>query len=80
MISWLSAEAVAAFDAFVVPLVAVAGTGDQRPWPSEDVQLGAVRVSVRLAVFCPVVVGSELFSQLGAAPAQDTLDYSDQVE
>lgn len=62
------------FDAFVDLLVAFTSAGDQRPRPSMDVQLRAARVLPSLAVFGPVVVGREAFSQYGAVPAHDAFD------
>ncbi|MFJ2590783.1 hypothetical protein, partial [Streptomyces sp. NPDC087538] len=72
-------EAVAAFDAFVDLLVAFTSAGDQRPRPSMDVQLRAAWVLLSLAVFGPVVVGREAFSQYGAVPAHDAFDCFGQI-
>lgn len=45
--------------AFVDLLVAFAGAGDQRPWPSMDVQLCAVATFRGRAVFGPIIMGGE---------------------
>ncbi|MEV5880965.1 hypothetical protein AB0L75_43735, partial [Streptomyces sp. NPDC052101] len=70
-------QAVAAFDAFVDPLVAFAGAGDQRPLPSVHVQFaqegGVLDASWRTGV---VLVGphGEGFVQVGAVSSDDVLD------